>query len=440
MQSYIIITPFPPLWLQKSSKVLKIDITPAHGYFVYMKKKADYPAVKPVHLKPLFGMKPGVWLTILYALIFVLLLFFIGFLPGIKHGSKRVTFTSDAYNAAVYIDGDYSGGTPYTVRVPSGNHSIEYKVNGVLLDSFEIKVSHPVFFTWLFPRKMEVSSSAGLNKEAYDALTKELFEDLATYSAILEYNSTHRYPPVFENYAKSVKDCSYFNKEILTDYAVCFITTDEMANDAKTAFSILGLGEPVIPKAGKFNTKKATLAPSTVTEADFALFTQANPFWSASNKEELEKQGLADSYYLEGTGTSQIKAVVNVSYYAAKAYCEWLSKRTGKTYFLPTQQQWTEACLQNKQTFAKTIIVTPNSETPSSMLGGVWEMTSSCFIPNGDSEKVQSFISDLGIDIEMVVKGGSYINSESEITAEKIGVSPRYLCSDYMGFRVAWYD
>jgi len=405
-----------------------------------MKKNKELPKVQPVHLKPIFGLKPGVWLTILYSIILVLAVFLICFLPGIKKGYKRVTFTSATYNAAVYIDGNYSGGTPYTVSVKSGKHNIEYKVNGVLIDDFDIKVSHPVFLTWLFPRKMTVSSTATLNEEAYRALTKEFFEDLSTYSAILEYNDVHRYPKLFETYAKSISTYSAADTSLLKKYATCFITTDEMLSDAQIAFDLLGLGKVEIPSDGTFTQTSSEISNTPVTEAQYLQFTKENPYWSASNKEELVSKGLVDNCYLEGTSSSSIKSIVNVSYYAASAYCEWLSKKEGKNYSLPTQQQWTQECKKYKQTFSKSILLDSKTSQPSYMLGGVWEITSSCYVPNGDSEEVQNFLNSLGVQTDIVVKGGSYINSANDITSETVGTSTRNLCSDYMGFRVICND
>ena len=47
------------------------------------KSKKELPKVEPVKIKPLFGMKPGLWLSIAYLLAILLLFFLIGFLPDI---------------------------------------------------------------------------------------------------------------------------------------------------------------------------------------------------------------------------------------------------------------------------------------------------------------------------------------------------------------------
>lgn len=75
-----------------------------------------------------------------------------------------------------------------------------------------------------------------------------------------------------------------------------------------------------------------------VTNADYLQFVEANPQWSKSQVKRI----FADENYLshwnleqEGTGRfAELAPVVNVSWFAAQAYCEWQGKR------LPELHEW----------------------------------------------------------------------------------------------------
>lgn len=475
-----------------------------------MKKNKELPQVEPVKIKPLFGMKPGLWLTIAYALAILLILFLVGVLPDIIHGSKRVTFTSAAYNSAVYIDGEYAGGTPFTRKVSSGTHDVLYKINDCEIDSFTIKIGHPLFFNWLFPRTQKVSSSATLTQEAFTALSKELLEDANSYSAILEYDDVHRYAPIFTTYAKSIKGSAYENQTQAFESALLFITTQEMYEDAKQAIEILAftfsldasklfesststtIGQshqenqfitatPTTLDAGSFiingfnipeitfsngnevdctypevkeagqqvTTESFNISNICMTENMWAYFVNENPTWSISNKENLIAQGLVDDYYLDGVTLSMTVAsnrpVRNISWYAAQAFCTWLSSKTGKNVALPTENQWIAATLTDSEGgYQKSLMPSISETSPSAMLGGLWEFTCTPYVPlfrlisGQESMDASQVISNLDAQVDMVVKGGSYVNSASEIDAYSVGTAYRSLCSDYMGFRIVW--
>lgn len=436
-------------------------------------KKKDLPKVEPVHIKDRFGMKAGKWLTIMYALIFVLLVFLIGFLPGIINGSKRVSFSSAAYNSAVYIDGNYAGGTPFTTTVKSGDHEVEFKVNGHTIDSFSVKVSHPVFLTWLIPRHQSVISTATLTEDAFKSVNAEFLTDAATYSAIKNYSSVYNYPPIFKNYAKTVllSEESFSSRiEEVMSTACLFITTEEMKTDAEEACELLSLNldtsikdASVSEKANRENIKAPTsvknavlsdsvsgysmdedfcISRNEITEELFVQFTQEVPYWSKSNLSQLVSDGVADSFYLAETNVSSpssSRPVRNISYYGALAFCEWLSSKTGRTVTLPTETQWMKASLVSDQNYQRTLVSASTEDKPVSMFGGLWEMTSSSYIPGSRysdlADKV--FVENGGVS-EVAVKGGSYVNTASSIDSYTTGTTALSTCSDYMGFRVVW--
>ncbi len=466
----------------------------------FYKKNKDLPKVDPVKIKPLFGMEPGKWLTIAYAIGLVLIIFFVAILPDIIDGHKRVTFTSTSGVVAVYVDDVYKGGTPFTTKIDSGKHNVSYRVNGHEIDSFTIKVGHPVFLNWLFPRTQKVSSSASLTAEAVESRTAQLLDEVNAYSAILEYDDVHRYPSLFSQYVASVG--SAYNADALKA-ALQFVTTDAMYQDAKAALETLGLSldipyaslsdsktvgtadaetPAVSAKATKLKTELFNVEGFTISEADFsngrevtatypsvmeagkqvhtdafnisayciteyqyAQFTAANPDWALANKSALIEAGLVDDYYLDGVTlsltTATNKPIRNISWYAANAFCQWLSSISGVTVYLPSEDQWIAASLTDTEGgFQKSLMPSTADNYPTAMLGSVWEMTGSRFIPLSRlaSQDAGSVLDDYDVQNDMVVKGGSYVSDMKSIDRYSVGVVNRSLCSDFMGFRIAW--
>ena len=470
------------------------------------KNKKELPKVEPVKIRPLFGMKPGLWLSIAYLLAILLLFFAIAILPDIIDGHKRVTFTSAAYNAAVYVDDVYEGGTPFTRKIASGTHTVSYRVNGYEIDSFTIKVGRPVLFNWLFPRKQSVASTATLTEEAFKAISAELLEDANAYGAILQYDDVHRYNPIFTTYAKSVASSQFAKDTDALRAALLFVDTAEMLEDAKTALEILGVkleipyselsegktvgiemdepevkakktslktdfftiegfeipqadfsdGEivydsyPAVINAGKaVHTDAFSIGAYCITEYQYAQFTAQNPQWSLENKENLIAQGLVDDYYLDGVSTLLTtvtnKPVRNISWNAAQAFCTWLSQVSGKNVYLPSEDQWVAASLSDSEGgFQRSLMPSVAESAPAAMLGSVWEMTGTRFIPMAriadESLLNQALdtLQELGCATDMVVKGGSYVSDMNSIDRYSTGATYRSLCSDYMGFRIAW--
>jgi len=86
--------------------------------------------------------------------------------------------------------------------------------------------------------------------------------------------------------------------------------------------------------------------PHTVTVSNFAMmktevtFEQYDAFCEATSREKPSNQGW-------GRGN---RPVINVSWNDAVAYAEWLSKKTGQTWRLPTEAEWEYAAKGGQET------------------------------------------------------------------------------------------
>ncbi len=443
-------------------------------------EKKEIPQVEPVKVKPFLGMKPGLWLTILYCFIIIAVIFAVGILPDMLHGSVRVTFENSGKTSAVYVDGNYVCATPGTVKVASGNHTVNYRIAEVQVDEFSISVPHPIFFNWLFPRKMTINRNAEIkDSEAFLALTREFFLDVAAYSAVRNYDNVYKYPPLFTNYVNTVKDTGYSMDHL--HYALEFITTEEMLRDAQAAYAVLNIdydfsaledavknesfrtsspavydslkgashleadGFTVLGYIYGTGENEFSLSEMPVNETMYAFFVKDNPEWAPENKEDLISKGLVDDQYLSGitltTEKLSYKAITNISYFAAKAFCKWLTGKTGRTVYLPSEIEWTCASSNANHSFLKTSTpITSSQAGPVGMFGGVWEFTSTYYVPNDNifGDNIQAFLNANDFVVSPIVKGGSYLSNPDNISSYTIGIVSPSLCTDTYGFRIAW--
>ena len=186
-----------------------------------------------------------------------------------------------------------------------------------------------------------------------------------------------------------------------------------------------------------------SIATTFISEYMWALFIDKNPKWAKTNIDNLIKEGLVDDSYLGGvyptTAIVSNRPIKNISYYAAVAFTDYLSKETNKNVFLPTNEMWEiVASSVADKPYVKQATFNPTGSYPYSLLGGYWEFTSTDYIPNEELLEYQ-LSSDVSLD-DVIVKGGSYLNDPNNIKINTIGVLSKSECSESASFRIAWKD
>jgi formylglycine-generating enzyme required for sulfatase activity len=127
-----------------------------------------------VKLKPVLGTRPGTWLTVLYGVALLLVLFFVLFYPGLRHPGSYLVLEGAPSRATVLVDGKYAGSTPCTVFVPRGTRTVRLEKPFYSVDEGPVEVPGRVFATLLVPQRrtrayhLELLDSEGLLAWALD--------------------------------------------------------------------------------------------------------------------------------------------------------------------------------------------------------------------------------------------------------------------------------
>lgn len=105
-------------------------------------------------------------------------------------------------------------------------------------------------------------------------------------------------------------------------------------------------------------TKPFYLGIHEVTRGQFCQFILDTGYWTDAEKGERKGIHLVasvdgkrafprdpeSSWRKVGFEQTDVHPVVGVSWNDATAFCEWLSRKEGRTYRLPTEAEWEYAC------------------------------------------------------------------------------------------------
>jgi len=198
------------------------------------------------------------------------------------------------------------------------------------------------------------------------------------------------------------------------------------------------------------------LSSTEVTRAEFNRFLAQNPSWKPENRADLIAKGLADASYLAtyDAAKSDSVPITGVSWFAASAYCDWLSAQAPAGYkvVLPTEAMWNAASAadaKNPVSFAVFSDRSSSGPLPvgssgrdslgfADLYGNVWEWTSDGFRPYPWILDSSATFAELTSAIaSKTVLGGSWANKPDAISAGIRGPVPAIHASEFLGFRPA---
>ncbi len=157
------------------------------------KKHIEIEEVSDVKLKPIFGIQPGLYLTVLYAFLLLAVLFSILVLPGLRRYGSNIEFISQPKGVAVFVDGVYLDSTPFTRFVPAGKHTLRFeKPYFESQQDEEFQVPGKIFGTLLFNRAETYQVNMDIS-QAEEYLNWR-FGQVANWSLVGSFYDHYPYP------------------------------------------------------------------------------------------------------------------------------------------------------------------------------------------------------------------------------------------------------
>jgi formylglycine-generating enzyme required for sulfatase activity len=185
------------------------------------------------------------------------------------------------------------------------------------------------------------------------------------------------------------------------------------------------------------------ISTDEVSGESWDLFLKTHPEWDRGNTRKLIEQGLVGSLYLgrsTPTEMGEAAGITGVSWYAAEAYCRWLTgllspEFPGWEARLPTEAEWEYAAKIAGNMKDSDGTAENNPDIPRGMPGGFWEWCAEPFAPQSFFSAPVPAIESIGSP-ERPVRGGSRFDANApEVEAETRASLPPSSCSPFVSFR-----
>lgn len=119
-----------------------------------------------VKLKPILGIRPGIYLAAIYsiALIFILYLFLIR--PGLKNPGALIVFKTEPAGAALRVNNVYMGTSPCKIFIPKGTHTLQAVLPGFETETIVRDIPSRAFGSLFFPLRYPLELTLKTNDSA----------------------------------------------------------------------------------------------------------------------------------------------------------------------------------------------------------------------------------------------------------------------------------
>jgi len=522
-----------------------------------------------VHLKPILGLRPGQYLSVIYGIVVLLVIYLVLFSPGVARRGAYLSLTTFPEHAMVKVDGQYAGSTPCTIFLRRGSRSIEVSRPYYAPVTFTRDVRGRVFATLIVPDRssrfvpLELADIDGLVKAALADFQKnpdipQIIADASWAAAgadtqeklygliaasLLGVTDESQLRQVLVAASRVSSGAGFLSPGAFIDMVERGVEIAEKSDNAPAwvllalsranqgrlgssawvqqylaayreaiskyyqpgsaaaggggSVSVAGMsfrgvpsGDLVMGRDDNLDSLGKTidrllahpvhvdsfyLGAAEVTNGEFQSFVAENPDWAPAARAVLVQKGLATDTYLADWKTGAPAAetanlpVTSVSWNAAAAYCQWLTRRVqavlpGYAARLPSEAEWEWAArgglrgmpypLGGKPGGA--VFYTPGITGPKAagtsepngyglrdMLGNVWEWCADPFFMNAsllssrEPKTSAALEKSLPDSPDRVVRGGSWADQPGTDKVYTRGAQPADWGTPYLGFRVA---
>lgn len=191
-----------------------------------------------VKLKPVFGIKPGVYVALFYSIAIIVLLFFVLFYPGLKKTGTYCSFFIDPPGSAILVDGVYAATAPCNIFVSKGKHTITVERPGFLSKTFELNASKRIFAANIVKPKTKIVLELDIDKPDY--VLKIAYEAYSDWSLGATPSLSYQIPMVLSDAARALsKAPAGINVTHLASAASSMASSAASLRDAARASTIL---------------------------------------------------------------------------------------------------------------------------------------------------------------------------------------------------------